>query len=208
VPDWRGTCAICLDLLSLDSARENSFLSCCCKKLCTECAEKSLEYDNRCPLCREPAAKSEAELLRRLQKNADEGHAEAQVQLGDAYSEGAHGLKKSLKRALPLFEAAAAQGNLRGQVKLGECYQLGNGVKINFKTAAQWFRRAAEQGHPFTQYRLGALFFEGKGVAQSDVEALKWYRLAAAQGNADALYDLGACHVAELSQHLAARASA
>ncbi|KAJ1456774.1 hypothetical protein M885DRAFT_615939 [Pelagophyceae sp. CCMP2097] len=189
-PDWRGTCVICLDLLPIE-ADQQRFYSCCCKRLCTECLNKCLEYDERCPLCREPVPKSAADVVSRLQKRVDEGNADAQVMLGDAYHEGGLGLKKSVKRALPLYEASAAQGNFRGQMQLALSYILGSGVKINLKTAAQWYRRAADQGYPVAQSYLGDMFYHGEGVAQSNEEALKWYRLAAAQGNADALYTLG-----------------
>jgi hypothetical protein len=191
--DWRGTCAICLDQLPVDISRQ-IFYECCCKRLCKECSGKCVEYDVRCPLCRTPAATSAAENLRRLQKHADEGNPEAQVELGDKYHDGDLGLKKSAKRALHLYQLAAAHGHVQGQVTLGECYHHGIGVKINYKTAAQWYRRAAEQGYPVAQSNLGGMFYNGLGVAQSYDEAVKWFRLAAAQNDADALYNLGECH--------------
>ncbi|KAJ1457097.1 hypothetical protein M885DRAFT_615709 [Pelagophyceae sp. CCMP2097] len=185
-PDWRGTCAICLDLLPI--------YECCCKRMCTACSDKCRQHDKRCPLCRMPSAKSAAKSLRRLQKHVDKGNAEAQVALGDNYREGAHGLKKSPKRAVQLSELAAVQGHAIAQNVLGSCYDEGNSVKIDYKTAALWYRRAAEQGSPVAQYSLGMRFYRGNGVAQSYEEAVKWYRLAAAQGYADALYNLGACY--------------
>jgi len=190
-PDWRGTCAICLDLLPEGGGV--TLYACCCKKICTGCSVKCRQHDDRCPLCRAPPIKSDAETLLQLQKHADEGNADAQVQFGDQYRDGEMGLKKSLKRAFQLFERAATQGNFRGQVQLGECYRLGNGVKINNKTAAGWYQRAAEQGYPLAQSHLGWMHYEGKGVAQSHDDAVKWYRLAAAQGAADAFFSLGAC---------------
>ncbi len=93
-PDWRGTCAICLDLLPVDGGK--TFYSCCCKKICTACSRKCLEYDTRCPLCRTPTSTSNAEWLRRLQKHVDKGNAEAQTMLGAAYLKGDVGLKKSV----------------------------------------------------------------------------------------------------------------
>jgi len=189
---WRGTCAICLDLLPIDGAGQ-TFYSCCCKRLCTECSNECVKYDERYPLCREPGPKSGADHVRRLQTHVNKGNAEAQVQLGDAYRD-SKGLKKSLKRAFQLYELAAAQGHARGQVKLGECYHHGNGVKINYKIATNWYRRAAERGYLGAQYSLGYMFYTGKGVAQSYDEAVKWWRLAAAQGFAEAFYNIGVCY--------------
>jgi hypothetical protein len=189
-PDWRGTCAVCLEGLPL-GASSRQFFECCCQKICAACGEKCQEYDKRCPLCRTPAA-TEAESVRRLQKHVDKGNAEAQFCLGQAYDFGAFGLKKSFKRASQLYELAAAHGHAIAQYNLGVCYYSGQGVKINYKTAALWYRRAAEQGYPSGQCGLGNIFLEGKGVAQSHDEAVKWFRLAAAQGNEDALCKLGA----------------
>jgi hypothetical protein len=38
-PDWRGTCAICQDLLPIENGQQ-TFYSCCCKRLCAECSAK------------------------------------------------------------------------------------------------------------------------------------------------------------------------
>jgi hypothetical protein len=65
-PDWRGTCAICLDLLPAEPEKR-MFYDCCCKKICADCHVKCIQHDERCPLCRAPASKSDAELVRRLQ---------------------------------------------------------------------------------------------------------------------------------------------
>jgi len=92
--DWRGTCAICLDLLPLEPERR-TFYACCCKKLCTACHEKCRQYDDRCPLCRKPIATSDAETLRRVQKHVDIGNADAQTVLADSYFKGRLGLKKT-----------------------------------------------------------------------------------------------------------------
>jgi TPR repeat protein len=106
-PDWRGTCAICCDLLPVDHGQQTLY-SCCCKRLCTACSDKCQQYDERCPLCRTPVP-SEAEWLRRMQKHVDEGNAEAQLALGATFELGDMGLKQSHKRAFQLYQLAAAQ---------------------------------------------------------------------------------------------------
>jgi hypothetical protein len=192
-PDWLGTCAICLDALPLEGNKQ-TFYSCCCKSICTACYVKCRQYDARCPLCRTPATKSDAEWLRRLQKHVDKGNAKAQITLGDEYFHGRKRVQQNFKRAVQLYELAAAQGNARAQNNLGSCYTQGQGVEIDHKTSAQWYRRAAEQGHPVGQLNLGNAFYHGAGVAQSYDEAVKWLRLAAAQGYANALFSFAACH--------------
>jgi TPR repeat protein len=190
-PDWRDTCAICLDQLPVEGA---TFYSCCCKRVCTACYVKCRQHDTRCPLCRAPPPKSDPEWVRRLQKHVDKGNAEAQIMLGGKFFNGGMGLEQDLKRAVQLFEVAAAQGNAEAQDSLGVCYTQGQGVEIDHKTAVQWWRRAAEQGYPVAQCNLGNAFYEGRGVAQSHDEAVKWFRLAAAQGQLDALCNLGTCY--------------
>jgi len=169
-------------------------MPCCCKKLCKDCSDKCDDYDTRCPFCRAPAVKSNAEVVRLLQQHVDKGNALAQSMLGEAYSQGHYDLKKSSKRAFELYELSAAQGHAGGQQALGLSYLEGLGVKIDYKAAVLWYRRAAQQGYANAQYNLGVIFFEGMGVAQSDVEAVRWFRLAAAQGEPEALFNLGVCH--------------
>jgi TPR repeat protein len=192
-PSWRGTCAICLDVLPIEGSGQ-TFYSCCCKTICTACSVKCRQHDERCPLCRALPHKSDAEQLRRLQKHVDKGNAEAQIMLGTEYLNGGTGLRQDLKRAVQLYQLAAAHRHAVAQNNLGSCYARGQGVKIDHKTAAQWYRRAAEQGYPSAQFNLAIRFYQGKGVAQSYEEAVKWFRLAAAQGNVEALFNLGACH--------------
>jgi len=153
-----------------------------------------VQYDTRCPLCRTPPPTSAAERLRRVQKHVDEGNAEAQFMLGDVYLRGGMGLTKSPKRAVQLYERAAAQGHAPAQIKLGCRYEFGEGVEINYETAALWYLRAAEQGHPAAQSNLGNMFADGQGVAQSHDDSVRWWRLAAAQGLKGALYNLGVCY--------------
>ncbi len=140
-----------------------------------------------------PGGRRYAPLIR-LQKHVDKGNANAQIMLGTQYRDGGMGLQQNFKRAARLYERAAAQGHADAQMRLGHCYEFGNGVKIDCKTAAQWYRRAADQGYPDAQYNLGLLFRHGEGVAQSHDEAVRWFRLAAAQGHPSALFNLGVCY--------------
>ncbi|KAJ1457354.1 hypothetical protein M885DRAFT_615476 [Pelagophyceae sp. CCMP2097] len=192
-PNWRGTCAICLDQLPLEFDKQ-TFYECCCKTMCTICFEKCRQHDKRCPLCRAPPRESDAEWLRRLQKHVDKGNAQAQIALGDEYSHGGMGLQQNFKRAVQLYELAVAQGHAYALTHLGVCYERGLCVGIDHKTAAQLYQRAADQGLPLAQNYLGDVFYKGRGVAQSYDEAVKWYRLAAAQGHPRALYNLSRCY--------------
>ena len=71
-----------------------------------------------------------------LIRNAEEGDAEAQYQLGLRYLEG-DGLKKNEKAAAELFRKAMEQGHLDAQRKLSWCHLYGRGVKQNLSYALQ-----------------------------------------------------------------------
>jgi len=191
--DWRGTCAVCLDLMPVD-ATLHSFYPCCCKKICSDCSDKWRQHDSRCPRCLAPGLSTAAEVLHLLQAHSGKGHPEAQHQLGDSHRYGRLGLEKDLKVAFRFFELAAAQGHAEAQVQMGRCHTYGEGVEIDLESAARWVRRAADQGYPPAYSTLGSLFYQGQGVAQSYDEAVMWFRRAAAQGNLDAIYGLGTCH--------------
>ncbi|KAJ1456796.1 hypothetical protein M885DRAFT_423457, partial [Pelagophyceae sp. CCMP2097] len=191
-PDWRGTCAICLDLLPLD-IQGHSFHPCCGKKICMVCSAKC-EYDLRCPLCRAPASRSADEQLRLMQKHADRGNADAQLELGDSYKDGRRGLQRSWKRAFRLYSAAAKQGHAAGMHLTGRCLDLGDGVVKDCKAAFRMHLNAADQGFPEAQCRLGLMMVEGRGTEKSYPAAVEWFQLAANQGQPDALYILGGCY--------------
>jgi hypothetical protein len=49
---------------------------------------------------------------------------------------------------------SAEQGDVNGQLRLGQQYFFGDGVPENYGEAAKWFRLAAEQGQINAQYLL------------------------------------------------------
>ncbi|KAG1320894.1 hypothetical protein G6F63_014039 [Rhizopus arrhizus] len=84
-------------------------------------------------------------LVARIQRRAERGDAEAQVDLG-ARGERGVGLPRDPARALQLYQLAGAQGNVFGQYFAG--LLLGRsapGVEKNTDAATQWFARAEAQ---------------------------------------------------------------
>ena len=90
--------------------------------------------------------------------------------------------------------AAAEQGDVDAQLKLGIMYAEGRRVRQDDEEAVKWYRLAAEQGHAIGQNNLGLMYAEGRGVRQDDEEAVKLFGLAAEQGNANGQYNLGAMY--------------
>jgi uncharacterized protein len=86
---------------------------------------------------------------------------------------------------------AARKGDAAAQLKLGDMYDLGEGVAQDFKEAVKWYRAAAEQGNAQAQFALAEMYKNGDGVAKDIPTALKWYRSAADKGNPGAQLLLG-----------------
>ena len=76
-------------------------------------------------------------------KAAEQGHAEAQYDLGYCYYYG-NGVKQSYKEAAKWLRKAAEQGHAEAQYNLGYCYYNGYGVERSYEEAAEW---SAEQGY-------------------------------------------------------------
>ena len=151
---------------------------------------------------------------------ADQGHLEAQYNLGLRYARGegvlqdqveaarwyrlaaeqGHTVAKALLESsdatgVPAvarrYQRAAEQGDASAQLNLGDMYAGGVGVPQDDTEAVKWYRLAAEQGDAGTQYNLGVGYSLGVGVLKDDAEAARWFRLAADQGDAGAQSNLG-----------------
>jgi len=92
-----------------------------------------------------------------LTLKANQGDAEAQVNLGECYAKG-EGVKQDYVEAVKWFRKAAEQGNVNAQYNLGLCYYNGYGVKQDDVEAVKWFRKAAEQGDAKTMQNLSIGF--------------------------------------------------
>lgn len=136
---------------------------------------------------------------------ADQGHAMAQLQLGELYELG-WGVSQDYAEAAKWFRKASRQGEFRASEQLFRMYHEGRGVVKDEVEAQKWllkaseqknnraikfYRREAEQGKAYAQFNLGKMYAKGKDVPQDDLEAVKWYRKAAEQGHGSAQNNLG-----------------
>ena len=131
-----------------------------------------------------------AEAVTWLRLAAEQGHAEAQFNLGLMYVRG-EGVPQNFAEAVTWFRRAAKQGHAEAQFYLGLMYVRGEGVPEDWAEAVNWVRLAAKQGHAEAQNNLGDMYYYGQGVPWAYAEAAKWYRLAAKQGDAEAQFNLG-----------------
>jgi len=131
-----------------------------------------------------------AEAMKWYRKADDQGHANAQFNLGFMYYYG-RGVPQDYAEAMKWYRKAADQGHARAQFNLGFMYYDYKGVRQNYAEAMKWYRKAADQGHARAQFNLGFMYYYGKGVRQNYAEAIKWFRKAAEQGFAHAQNALG-----------------
>jgi len=130
------------------------------------------------------------EVIRMWRNAADQGHTDAQCNLGNMYHKG-HGVKLDHVVAVRWYRKAAEQGYAGAQFNVGLLYKMGEGVTQNHTEAVRWYRKAAEQGDADAQFKLGTMYDNGEGVKQNHVVAVHWYRKAAEQGYVDAQCSLG-----------------
>jgi TPR repeat protein len=126
-----------------------------------------------------------AEAMRWYRVAATQGHALAQVGIGNLYGM-AQGVPQDYAEALRWYRLAAAQGNSEAQDNVGFFYMSGWGVPKDYAQALKWFRKAADQGNEVAQRNIGMIYLQGLGVAQDRSEAIRWFRLAASKGDDDA----------------------
>ena len=86
-----------------------------------------------------------AEAVRYYREAAEQGHADAQNDLGYCYQHG-RGVDKNETEAVKWYRKVAEQGCASAQYNLGYCYEYGCGVDKNETEAVKWYRKAAEQG--------------------------------------------------------------
>ncbi len=123
-------------------------------------------------------------------KAADQGYANAQLNLGIMYTNG-QGVAQDYAQAVTWYRKAADQGNAKAQINLGNMYKNGKGVTQDYIQAEAWYTKAADQGNAKAQFYLGEIYSYGQGVPEDFAKAVVWYRKAADQGNIDAQKRLG-----------------
>eukprot|EP00854_Cymbomonas_tetramitiformis_P016248 gene16248-19283_t len=154
-----------------------------------------------------------AQAIKWLQKAADEGHSDAQTNLGSCYMHG-RGVPPSADKAVKMYRKASAKKNINGMYNLGEdcdvaiqwfykyvsnlplvLYEKGSGLTIvqDLETAVMWYGRAAKQGHPYGMFNLATCYAHARGVEQDQVLAYKWLSAASEHGHQDAQEVLARC---------------
>lgn len=116
--------------------------------------------------------------IRWYRKAAEQGHAEAQVNMV-FYSIQGIGVDRDTIQAVEWYQKAAEKGHAEAQYILGDFYYNGVGVTPDTIQAVEWYRKAAEQGHTSAQHMMGIAYENGYGIERSEPTAIEWYRKAA-----------------------------
>jgi len=124
-----------------------------------------------------------------FRRAAEQGSAEAALQLGDMYATG-RGVDEDATAAFGWFLRAAEAGSARAQFAAASAYERGDGVEADDVEAARWYARAAEQGEIAAQYNLALHYEYGRGVAKDLAAAARWLQSAAEGGSSWAQFRL------------------
>lgn len=138
---------------------------------------------------------SSCNVINDLKARAEQGDAEAQLDLGWRYQIG-DGVPRDFNEAVKWYSMAAEQGLAAAQNNLGFCYQNAYGVTLDHVEAVKLYHKSAEQGYVNAQFNLGQCYYFGDGVAPDLVEAVKWYRKAAEQGVPESINKLNELGIA------------
>lgn len=104
-------------------------------------------------------AVNEGEAFKWYRKASEQGHLDAQYELGSLYCKklGSLYCEKDAKEMFEWFHKSAIQGNVKAQYMLGFLYDSGFGVARNVYEAVRWYRMAAEQGDTAAKEQLQIL---------------------------------------------------
>jgi len=127
--------------------------------------------------------KDYVEAVKWMRQAAEQGHGDAQLNLGNAYAEG-YGVEVDHTEAVRWFQKAADQGLAAAQFNLGNAYAKGHGVEVDNDQAVRLYQKAAEQGLKQAQRALDYI------EINKMEDPISRSRKAAELGHTQALFDL------------------
>jgi TPR repeat protein len=114
--------------------------------------------------------------LKHLKNAVDQGHPDAQTDLGELYLNGRYiGVGKDHTQARNYFMKAAQQNHPEGTDRLAWMFHLGEGGEKNQRTAQTLARKAAEDLKYHESYRLLSKIYREEGAMEAAEEASKKY---------------------------------
>ena len=145
ISHW-GECPICCLPLSLQPT--HTMMGCCSKIICKGCCyanqkrEMEAGLEQRCPFCRNPAPKSQEEMIKNKMERIKKNDPVAMTSMGKM-----HQGEGDYRKALQYYEKAAELGDTNGHACLGNLYYQGLCVEKDEKKAIHHLEQAAIGGH-------------------------------------------------------------
>ena len=146
------------------------------------------------PMPAEPIKAETPEPDAALMQRAENGDAQAMLELADWYYDGIGG-RPERNLAAYWYQRSAEAGDTTAMFKLGYCYNYGEGRAQDLPKAVYWYQKAAEAGHAGAMCNLGSWYNKGHGVEQDLAEAARWFQKAAEAGHPAAMCELGSCYM-------------
>ena len=125
-----------------------------------------------------------------LQRAADQGHVEAQFDLGELYYNG-NRVVQDYSKAREYFRTAADLGSVAAQLKLGYIYGRGLGIPKDALEAVRWYQLAAEAGNLAAIGQLEIMYMNGDEIDKEYQKAFHWCQRGADKGDRYSLCNLG-----------------
>ena len=97
---------------------------------------------------------------------ADQGHANAQYNIGVMYDKG-QGVAQDSSAAMNWYRMAADQGHALAQCNLGVMYYYGEGVPQNTSQALRWLHTAQAQGFDMAKQAIELIMQEARETRAS-----------------------------------------
>jgi len=185
-----GECPICCLPLPLDEGK-SIMMACCSQQICKGCSytnairEIKDSIQQRCPFCRRPLPKTDAEVDRMVKRRVEVNDPVALREFGTrCHFEGDYG------SAIEYWTRAARLGEAGAHYQLSFAYNLGDDVEKDMKKAIYHAEQAAIGGHYIARHNLGYEEYDDGKVER----AVKHWIIAASLGFDDSLESLKDCY--------------
>ena len=182
-------CPICTRPVPMPAGKHSKFYACCMKRVCNGCVLATMikrDIHDRCPFCRTPRHKDDAEALSWIQARVRKKDPEAIKILGDQHSQGQLGQEKDVSRAVELWTEAAELGSADACYDLGQAYRRGDGVEQDVSKCTRFYEKAAVLGHSMARHNLGCYEY----VRGNHDRAVRHFLISAKLGVEESLKDI------------------
>lgn len=125
------------------------------------------------------APDDQTQVIKWLEKAANNGHEDALRFLVDIYFYGIEDMPENVNKGMDLLKRAAAKDSIPAIHRLASFYERGEFVPQDLPKARQLYEKAANLGDGESAATLAHIYEMGNGVAQDYVKARQWYEKAA-----------------------------